>query len=69
MILRRPRCGNRKPYCVRGGAEMKCVKENAEHFVFACVPPGCGQVEIIIRPEHKQKLRERAARQQLSPPR
>ena len=34
---------------------MKCVNETLEEWVFSCI--GCGQVRIITRPEHRQKVR------------
>ena len=56
MKPRIPKCENRAPYCPRGGQEMRCVKETAMEWVFAC--SGCEQVNVITKPEYKRAMRE-----------
>lgn len=55
-----PKCGNKAPYCPRGGLEMKCVKETDEEWVFMCL--GCEQVNIITKPEYRRTLRQQVQR-------
>lgn len=55
-----PKCGNKAPFCPRGGLEMKCVKETDEEWVFMC--PGCEQVNIITKPEYRRTLRQQVQR-------
>lgn len=55
-----PKCGNRAPYCPRGGGEMRCVKETEMEWVFVC--PGCEQVNVITKPEYRQLLRQQVQR-------
>jgi hypothetical protein len=55
-----PRCGNQSPYCVRGGLEMRCVKESEQDWVFQC--PACEQVNIITKPEYRRSLRQQVQR-------
>ena len=43
---------------------MKCVQENEEAWVFSCL--GCGQVNIITRPEYRQRLRNEVRRDRAS---
>ena len=56
-----PACGNRAPFCVRGGMGMKCIYESEQEWVFQC--PNCGQVNVLTRPEYKKFLREQARRE------
>jgi hypothetical protein len=56
--LNPPLCGNEEPYCRRGGMPMNCVKETNEEWVFQCW--GCGQVNIVTRPEYRAQLRRQA---------
>jgi len=59
--LNPPLCENQKPYCHRSGLPMKCVSENEQEWAFACI--GCGQMNIITRPEHRIKLRNEVNRE------
>jgi predicted RNA-binding Zn-ribbon protein involved in translation (DUF1610 family) len=56
-----PSCGNRPPYCMRGGQPMKCIQENEQEWVFQC--PACGQVNVLTRPEYKRMLRDQVRRE------
>lgn len=55
-----PSCGNRAPYCPRGGKEMRFVSESDSEWVFVC--PGCEQVNVITKPEYRRSLREQVQR-------
>ena len=55
-----PKCGNKAPFCPRGGKEMVCRKETEQDYVFVC--PGCEQVNIITKPEYRRFLRQQVQR-------
>jgi len=56
-----PVCGNRPPYCVRGGQPMHCIQESEQEWVFRCL--SCGQVNILTRPEYRKFLRDQVRRE------